>query len=104
MRNGSTITNVVVLAPMPYEVVFQVQQSANSERISDPSLWWGLSTVIELIDNGTLDLARNPDLADDGYLLYRPAFRGPDTLIPEQLYKTALGDGHLTWSVETKVK
>lgn len=104
VRDERTVTNVVALAPLPYEVVFQVQQSATTERITDPSLWWGLSTVVELLETGTLDQARNPDLPDDGYLLYRPTFRGSDSLIPMQQYKMAREDGHLTWSVETKVK
>lgn len=96
VREEDRVRNVVALAPMPYEVVFQVQQATTAERITDPSLWWGLSSVVELIQNGTLDIKQNPDLADDGYLLHRPTYLGPEHLIPLDSLKVALRDGRLS--------
>lgn len=88
--------NVVVLAPLPYEVVFQVAQTAGSTKVKDPSLWWGLSTVVQLLGDGTLDTQTNPDLADDGYLLYRPSFAGIESLIALDVFHQALQSGRLT--------
>ncbi|KPV42628.1 hypothetical protein [Alicyclobacillus ferrooxydans] len=99
VRSGSRIQNVVALAPMPYEVVFQVQQCAAPRRVTDPSLWWGLSTVVRLIENGALDPAQNRDLPDDGYLLHRPTFQGAQDLIPVDIFQEALDDGQLVWPI-----
>ncbi|WP_026962326.1 hypothetical protein [Alicyclobacillus herbarius] len=88
---------VVVFVPMPYESVWQVQQMAAGEPMDDPSLWWGLSLVVRMLESGVLD-TNNPDLADDGFLQTRPTLLQRDELLPLPVFQAALAAREFTFT------
>ncbi|MCL6637950.1 MAG: hypothetical protein K6T26_08375 [Alicyclobacillus sp.] len=82
LEQDGVIQHVVVLVPMPYEAVYRVKQMAGTLPVADPSLWWGLSVLRQLVREGVLLHPDNPDMADDGFLQLRPAMPAPEALIP----------------------
>jgi hypothetical protein len=94
LYDGDLLRHVVVIAPMPYQTVYEIQQLAEGVPMEDPSLWWGLSMVVEMISNGTL-LTDNPNIPDDGYLQVRPKPMSKEELIPIDMYRTAVQEGSL---------
>lgn len=74
---------VVVIAPMPYETVYHVQQSVKNVRVEDPSLLWGLSIVTELLKSGI------PEDSDDGYIqVKKPPFLTGDLIPTKTFFKS----------------
>ncbi|SDW15665.1 hypothetical protein SAMN04489725_102209 [Alicyclobacillus hesperidum] len=88
-ENG-ILRHVINFAHMPYESVFRVKQLATTERVDDPSLWWGLSVIAKLVSDGTLISSENPETADDGYLQIRPQVPSYDELLPLSVYRGAV--------------
>ncbi|MCL6547273.1 MAG: hypothetical protein K6T30_00015 [Alicyclobacillus sp.] len=98
VREADVLRHVVIVAPMPYEQVFQVKQLARGQSVEDPALWWGLSTVLTLMADGTLLNPGNQDLPDDGCLQVRPQPAVPERLLPLEEFRRALQAGR--WSYE----
>lgn len=93
IKQDQKLRHVVNLAHMPYEWVFRVKEMAGVDGAVDPSLWWGLSVIASLVEEGTLLGAANPDVADDGYLQIRPQEPTKDKMISLAAYQEALREG-----------
>lgn len=92
-----TLRHIVSLVPMPYEQVYHVLEMAGPNGVEDPSLWWGLSVIVSLVEDGTLLAEENPDTADDGYLQVRPRLPDRSTLIALDTYRSILASGSLVF-------
>jgi hypothetical protein len=90
IEQDGILRHVVVMVPMPYEAVYRVKQMAGDEPMTDPSLWWGLAVLRQLVANGVLLDPDDPDVADDGYLQLRPPMPREIDLIPLDVFEMAL--------------
>ncbi|MCL6517211.1 hypothetical protein [Alicyclobacillus sp.] len=99
VEQDGVLRHMVVLVPMPYEAVYRVKQLAGDQPVADPSLWWGLSVLRQLVREGVLLHPENPDVADDGYLQVRPSIPAPEDLIPLSDLTVAARDGVYRLSV-----
>jgi hypothetical protein len=88
IHKDDVLWRVVNVTPMGYEAVFNTQQVAGSDKVKDPSLWWGLSHVVRLIGDPQ---AFEKD--DDGFLQTRPQPMTEQELLPVEAYQNAVLNG-----------
>ena len=81
---------ILVFTPMPYELVYHVKTSLNDERVTDPSLFWGLSLIRQgLADKSLL-------FGDDGFLSTRPNVLSDENRLSVDEFVRAAEQGFLT--------
>jgi hypothetical protein len=82
------IKNVIALAHLGYEDVYNVQQKASTpQNIKDPALLWGLSLVKSLLGSAALEES------EDGYFSVRPKVPEAEELISDDEYLKAVENG-----------
>lgn len=87
---NDSLRHVVNLVPMPYEQVFHIREFGKPQEVSDPSLWWGLSIISQLVERGILLAPENPANADDGYVQVRPEPLAAQDLLPLTVLDSAI--------------
>lgn len=88
------VRNVVVLAHLGYEDVYNVQQKSQSpQKVKDPSLLWGLSLVKSLLGSPALEES------EDGYYSIRPKAPEAEELISVEEYLKAVENGEYNLEV-----
>lgn len=91
VHKDETLWHVVNIMPMTYEAVFKTQQIAGADKVKDPSLWWGLSFLVKLLN----DEQKSFEKDDDGYLQVRPEQLTQDDLLSVEAYQKAVQNGQL---------
>jgi hypothetical protein len=86
VHKDEVLWHVINISPMKYESVFQTQQIAGADKVKDPSLLWGLSFVIKLLN----DEEKSFEKDDDGYLQIRPEQLTQDELLSIETYQEAV--------------
>lgn len=94
ISQNEQLRHVVNFLPMPYEKVFQIREMAGNAPMLDPSLWWGMSVIQNLIHEGVLLNTTNPETADDGYIQLRPPILTVAELVPIEIYEQSVSNGN----------
>lgn len=100
IHQGQTLRHVVSFLAMPYEQVYRIRELGKPNEVADPSLWWGLSIIFQLVSQRVLLGLNNPDTADDGYIQLRPDVLTQDDMVPISIYQTAYLEGRLIISCQ----
>lgn len=87
LQDENPSPRILVLTPMPYEAVYQVQQEVGGGKIIDPALLWGLSIIREGTRNQSLSFG------DDGFLSIRPQLLQYNEFLPIEEYTQAIVEG-----------
>jgi hypothetical protein len=96
VHKDETLWHVVNIMPMTYEAVFNTQQIAGADKVKDPSLLWGLSCLVKLLN----DEEKSFEKDDDGYLQIRPGQLTQDDLLSIEEYQKAVSTGEFVLNLE----
>ncbi len=88
IHQDDVLWRVVNVAPMSYEAAYHTQQIAGSDKVKDPSLWWGLSHVVRLLGD-----PRAFEKDDDGFMQARPQPMTVEELLSVDAYQDAVLNG-----------
>ena len=94
VENEGNLSAVIAFSLMPYEAVYQVKDLAPEQNVADPSLWWGLSLVVNMLSDPSAF-----ETADDHYISMRPGPVSAEVMIPVTKYEEANKQGYLRISI-----